>query len=360
MNILHLLLTGQPGGIEVLAKNIALNSENRNIMYFIFSGGIIAEEMAKESIPVVIANTPRYRWKRKIEEFVSYCKEACVDVVVNHMESPVACAFILALKREIPTIKVLYYLHCDARDIVKSTKGKLIYRPIIRKMQECCGKVIAISEFVKQTGMEAYGLPDDKIEVIYNGVDITRFVPAEHVPTGAPMELFFVGRLIRDKGVHLLLEALSALPTDIHVHTTIVGYGAEYENLLKQASELGLSGKVSFLGKRTDISALLQKADYFVHPAICQEGFGITLVEAMGCGKPCIASRGGAVPEIIDDSSGILFELGSCSDLTRKIEEAYSLLRTQTYVEMCTSARQHAELFDINMMISKLEELYTL
>ena len=358
MKVIHLLLTGEPGGIEVLAQTIGLHSQNENIMYFIFRGGAIAESMRDVGIPVVIANTPRFQWKQKIAEFVQYCADERVDVVVNHMYSPVACFYVYALKRKLPHIKILSYWHCDERTNVKGIKGKLLYRPLVRAMQRCCHKVIAISEFVKRAGIEAYGTPDDKIEVIYNSIDLNRFSVSEQRPACETMELIFVGRLVPEKGVHLLLEALAKLSGQIDVHASIIGFGVEYEKLTNQMKLLRLEDQVDFLGKRTDIPQLLAQADFFVHPAVCQEGFGITLVEAMACGKPCIASRGGAIPEIIDADTGFVFELGSASDLASKIEEAYQVWSAGRYTEMSVAARRKAEQYDISTMISKLESLY--
>lgn len=358
MNIVHLLLTGQPGGIEILAYNIALRSRNKNIMYFIFSGGTVADAMQEAGIPVVIANTPRYRWNEKIEQFVQYCKDEKIDAVVNHLDSPVACAYVCALKKAMPDMKILSYLHCDSRDVVKGLKGQLVYKTFGKQMHKRCDKVVAISEFVKQTGMTAYDLPSEKIVVIYNGVDISRFCVSAEPRGDGPMELIFVGRLIREKGVHLLLEALSQLPESMKIHATIVGFGPEYENLRQQAKNQNLDVRVDFLGKRMDVSELLAKADYFVHPATLQEGFGITLVEAMAVGKPCIASDGGAIQEVLDSTTGFLFTLGSVSDLVEKITEAYSLFGTEKYESLSRAARKRAECFSIDAMISSLEALY--
>lgn len=358
MNVVHLLLTGQPGGIEMLAYNIAQRSQNRNIMYFIFSGGTVADAMQEAGIPVVIANTPRYRWKEKIGQFVQYCREEKIDAVVNHLDSPVACAYVCALKSAMPEMRILSYLHCDSRDVVKGLKGQLVYKTFGKQMQKRCHKVVAISKFVKETGITAYDLPSEKVVVIYNGVDISKFCVSEELRDRGPMELIFVGRLIREKGVHLLLEALSRLPEDMKVHATIVGFGPEFENLQKQAQEQQLGARVDFLGKRMDVSELLEKADYFIHPATLQEGFGITLVEAMASGKPCIASNGGAIPEILDGTTGFMFELGSVSDLVEKITDAYRLHGTVRYEAMSKAARRRGESFDIDTMVRKLESLY--
>lgn len=359
MKVIHLLLTGEPGGIETLAHDIARYSRQETVVWFLFRGGAIADRMEASGVKVVVAHTPRYRWGRKIAEFVRYCREEQVDVVVNHMDSPVACAHILALKRALPHVKIFGYLHNDVRAMTVSLKHRLGYIPFIKAMHRCCEKVFAISEFVKSAGMEAYGLPEDKIAVVYNGVDVGRFSALESREAEHRMELIFVGRLIPEKGVHVLLKALSLLEPEIDCHTTIVGFGREYENLIKQAQELQLVGKADFLGKRTDVPELLQKADYFVHPAIWQEGFGITLIEAMAAGKPCIAFRGGAIPEIIDHGvDGFHVELGSAEAMAEAIREAYRRHNTDAYRQMSAAARQKANTFHIENMVQRLESFY--
>lgn len=359
MKVIHLLLTGEPGGIEMLAYSIARNSTNENIMWFLFRGGAVAEQMKEAGIPVVIAGTPRYRWGSSMKEFVRYCREQQVDVVINHMDSPVACAHVLALKRALPHIKIFGYLHNDVRCMTVGLKNKLGYLPFIKAGHRCCEKVFAISEFVKTAGMEAYNLPADKVPVIYNGVDVSRFSPAEDRKDHARLELIFVGRLIREKGVHLLLEALSLLEPEILCHATVVGFGPEYDGLVQQARDLALQERVTFLGKRMDVPALLQQADCFVHPAIWQEGFGITLVEAMAAGLPCMAFRGGAIPEIIDhETDGYLVEMGSAEALAETIRRAYGRHNTEDYRRMSAAAVNKAHTFHIQGMVKRLESFY--
>lgn len=359
MKVIHLMLTGEPGGIEMLSYSIARHSGNENIMWFLFRGGSVAEQMKAAGIPVVISNTPRYRWGRSMKNFVRYCREEKVDVVINHMDSPVACAHVLTLKRAVPDIKIFGYLHNDVRNMTVGLKKRLGYIPFIKAMHRCCDKVFAISEFVKSAGMAAYGLPAEKIAVVYNGVDVTRFSGIGPRESDSRMELIFVGRLIRDKGVHLLLEALSRLEPEFDCHATIVGSGPEYDALVQQAEALQLQEKVNFLGKRMDVPELLWQADWFVHPAICQEGFGITLIEAMAAGIPCIAFNGGAIPEIIDHGKdGYLVEMGSVEAMAEAIRQAYRQHNTDAYRQMSAAAIKKAKTFHIRDMVRQLESFY--
>ena len=359
MKIIHLMLTGEPGGIEMLAYSIAQHSQNENIMWFLFRGGAVAEQMKASGIPVIISGTPRYRWGRSIKEFVQYCRENQVDVVINHMDSPVACVHIVALKQALSHIQIFGYLHNDVRRMTVGLKNRLGYIPFIKAGHRCCEKVFAISEFVKKAGMEAYGLSAEKIAVVYNGVDTDRFSASEFRTDHPRMELIYVGRLIPVKGVHLLLEALSLLEPEVCCHVSIVGFGPEYEPLVQKAEMLQLGGIVDFLGKRMDVPALLQKADYFVHPAIWQEGFGITLVEAMAAGKPCIAFRGGAIPEIIDDGvDGFHVEMASVEAMAETIRKAYHQHNADNYRKMSAAAMRKAKTFNIENMVQRLESFY--
>lgn len=358
MKIVHLLLNGQLGGIENLTYDIALNSSDKHIVYFIFNGGPVSEKMIAAKIQVEIAHTPKYHWKKAINSFVQFCLREKVNVVVNHFEAPVAWAHALAIKRKCNVV-LLGYMHWDVRNIKRKWKGKVITNPVNKIAYRRCDRVIAISQFVKNTAMESFGLSPKDVDVIYNGVDVLRFAYSNTSKKEEPMKLLFVGRLIRDKGVHVLLAAISQLPVHIKVHTTIVGDGPEYEALVQMARELDVQEKVTFLGKRTDIPELLHETDFFVHPAVWQEGFGITLIEAMACGKPCIVSNGGAVKEIIDPKSGILFGRDSVSELVSAVTDAHEIWGTDKYTLMAQAARKSSERFAIGHTITKLEETYS-
>lgn len=84
-------------------------------------------------------------------------------------------------------------------------------------------------------------------------------------------------------------------------HFTIVGDGFYRQNLESLVTEFRMSERITFLGTRRDVELLLSKSDIFVHLPIWQEGFGITVIEAMSMGLCCICNNSGALPEIITD-----------------------------------------------------------
>jgi glycosyltransferase involved in cell wall biosynthesis len=100
----------------------------------------------------------------------------------------------------------------------------------------------------------------------------------------------------------------------------IVGEGEEESNLLIQAEKLNISENVIFLGTKnqSEVSHLMQDSKIFVLPSL-EEGQGAVLVEAMASGTPCIGSRVGGIPGVIDSSTGLLFAPGNSEELAGKL-----------------------------------------
>jgi glycosyltransferase involved in cell wall biosynthesis len=125
-----------------------------------------------------------------------------------------------------------------------------------------------------------------------------------------PLRAVFVGRLDRKKGADLLLSALPAAPD---WSATIVGDGAERSTLEPQVVALGLTGRVEFTGAvaHDQVPRILAEADALVCPSRTVPGwaeqFGHVLAWAMAAGAPIVASRCGAIPEVVDDA-GLLID----------------------------------------------------
>lgn len=357
--VLHLHLMGGPGGVISLCNDIARHSENINYNYFLFEGGTVAESMRQAGIPVVVSYTSRFFWKASIDDLISYCKKENIDVLINHLNSPISITHTLAVKKSLPNVKVLMYLHSDALDMLAGRK-KYILPYFVNKLEKKADNVLAISEFVKARGTMYLKIPSNHISVVYNGVDCDKFKYRSDFKTPSSFRLIFVGRLIKTKGVHLLLEAINKLSFKNEIEVDIVGYGVEEENLKELSKNLKLDSNVRFLGSRMDIPELLEKSCFFVHPAYWGEGFGITLVEAMAVGLPCIAFDKGAMPEIIKPNiNGYLATPDSVDSLAEKITMAYDVFyNREKYVQMSREARKTAERFNIDRMVKELESFY--
>ncbi len=142
-----------------------------------------------------------------------------------------------------------------------------------------------------------------KISVLYNGVDTTRFMPRAPTQTSAhALTIGTVSRLSPEKGIEFFIAAANEFaPGHPETRFVIAGDGPERASLQARAN-----AAFSFLGAQENIPAVLETFDIFVMPSLA-EGFGIAAVEAMACGLPVIASDVGGLREVVvPDETGLL------------------------------------------------------
>jgi len=133
-------------------------------------------------------------------------------------------------------------------------------------------------------------------------------------------DLIFVGRLVSDKGVTILLDALEHLRRrNLKLTLSIVGGGPEEAALRDQVTRLDLGGQVDFLGQRTghDLVRLLNAHRFLVVPSVWEEPFGIVALEAIACGCIPVVSRSGGLPDAIGPCGAVFAKgdsraLGNC------------------------------------------------
>ncbi|SEO02750.1 1,4-alpha-glucan branching protein domain-containing protein [Paenibacillus sp. OV219] len=173
-------------------------------------------------------------------------------------------------------------------------------------------RVIVCSEYMERELQGLFQLPADKLNVIPNGVIIDDFQvlsnpsePAAQEPFALPDEkiIFYVGRMVREKGVHVLLESIPAvLAVCPEAKFVLAGRGPMLDELKFRAFELGISDKVFFPGFIDDSARnrLFRSAYAAVFPSL-YEPFGIVAIEAMAAQLPVIVSGVGGLAEIVQD-----------------------------------------------------------
>ena len=156
--------------------------------------------------------------------------------------------------------------------------------------------------------------------VIPLGVDVDRFSPVEREPPVGRLRVGFVGRLIPHKGVDVLLDAVSRDP---RLSLEVVGAGSESAQLVELAAALGVSGRVVFRGHLGEEATpdVYRTFDVLAVPSVPMAGwieqFGRVVVEAQASGVPVVASRSGALPDVVGEA-GLVVEPGD----PRKLSEA--------------------------------------
>jgi len=183
--------------------------------------------------------------------------------------------------------------------------------------------VIAVSAPLVQRLAEA-GIPRHKIHCIPNGFAaladvVTRGAARQRLGIGTDaLVVGWVGRLSREKGADVMLDALAE--SDPKWQLSIIGEGNELVNLQRQGATLRVSGRITWHGAIANAGSLLPAFDAFVLSSRT-EGAPITLLEAMNAGVPIVATRVGGVPDIVSSSEAILVQAEQPSMIAQALSE---------------------------------------
>ncbi|AFZ13617.1 glycosyl transferase group 1 [Crinalium epipsammum PCC 9333] len=220
--------------------------------------------------------------------------------------------------------------------------------------------VVAVSERVKQELMDI-GVPEHKLHVIYNGVDVREFSPGSAdrrqigLPENATIALFAGDIRTNRKNLDTVLHALVYEP---ELHLAVVGSieGSPYPNLVAQ---LGLTDRVHFMGYRRDLPEIMRALDLFVFPSR-YEPFGMVVSEAMAAGLPVITSGTTGAAEIVTPESGVV--LSDSEDIQGLAEALTKLgsdreLRRQMGIVGRAIAEQHSWVSKANSYMNLFEEI---
>jgi glycosyltransferase involved in cell wall biosynthesis len=184
-------------------------------------------------------------------------------------------------------------------------------------------QVTAVSEAAQRHAALGLHVDAHRITLIANGVDTERFRRAPASSHDQPSQrVVCVGRLIFNKGPQYLLAAApSVLARHPATQFVFVGDGPMMGELRSTATEMGIRGSMQFTGSTDDVPGVLRDADILVRPSL-SEGLPLTVLEAMSCGLPVVASAVGGTPEIVRDGvTGFLVPPGDSDVLAERIND---------------------------------------
>lgn len=229
-----------------------------------------------------VAVCPTFPW---------WMRKLASDVIVVHEPNPLALVA-HALVR--PSSRLLVWIHAEV--VRPQWRYKAFYRPLLRRALSLADRIIVASPPMRDLAEELRDFRD-KVVVIPYAID-----PDQHALTPACCRLveeiggqhalplaLFVGRMVPYKGVDVLLRALK----DVEARAILVGSGPLKATWEALAAELGLSGRVQFVGDvdQPTLTALYRACDVFVLPSVTRaEAFGMVQLEAMACSKPVIST----------------------------------------------------------------------
>lgn len=200
----------------------------------------------------------------------------------------------------------------QARSFSERWKRLMYYPWIMQKLvAQRLNDIITVSDSAAMEIEKAFTIPASRIKVVYNGVDTNLFRPKNNENCREfRNKLIFVGNTEdRKKGIIYLLKALQILPEELQL-TIVSGLAPKHGYANTLVESFGLGKRVHFAGRvsNSTLRDYYQQADLAVVPSV-YEGFGFPAAEAMSCGLPVVATKGGALPEVLGDQGcGILVE----------------------------------------------------
>lgn len=362
MKVLNLLAAGNLGGIETLCNSIDKYSKIENEWVFLFDGGAIADEMKRRNPDKVhILKYYKYNIRGILKYIKKICKNNKIDIVVLQHDGILSNLVYILLKRAIPKTKFIKMLHhCYEKEYSLTNnflRNKLILYGIKKSLQ-ISDLIIGVSNAVKKSYIEKFQLDENKVDVVYNGIDMGFYKKQKVKENDRAQNIIYIGRIEKVKGLDVLIESLKNISKEYHLKTQIIGEGSYKHSLMNKVKEFDLEQYIHFIGGKesSEIISYLDNADVFVYPSICQEAFGISIVEAMARGCIPIAFNKGGIPEIlVDGFNGKIINDTTPEALEKGIVD---IIEYTKYKKLIKNALETSENFSIERTIDNLRREY--
>jgi glycosyltransferase involved in cell wall biosynthesis len=244
-----------------------------------------------------------------------------------------------------------------------------VYRFFDRLARPRVDRFIVVSGALRRRLVGDWGVPPARVALVHNGVETSRLRPSGSGEAGRRLrrELGLpeharivggVGRLVWQKGFEHLLAAMAEVLVRVpEVWLAIVGDGPRREELQARAASLGLTGRVRFLGFRSDVPSLLSGVDILAVPSLL-EGFPMITLEAMALGVPIVATAiDGIVEQLDHEGQALLVPPGEPAALSRAL---VTLLQDAALARRLGAAARHraVALFDASQAIAATRRVY--
>ena len=346
------------GGVEKLALTIGAHVDRKRFrpaVCALDSDGVLAKELERHGIPYHVL------WRKGIEARVLARLYRCFrqeKARIVHTHQFTALLFSL-LPAKVYGAKIVHTEH-EFYGYQKYARSRWLFKQLWR----FCSALTVVSPEVARYYVEELGIPPRRIHVVNNGVDLDRFNVAVRLPrsrlglSSDDLAYCVVGRLEPEKDHRTLLRAFRALVDHCPAaRLLIVGDGSLRGELEFRSRSLGLERNVRFLGARADIPEVLAAIDVFVLSSI-HEGAPLSVIEAMGAGKPVIATDIGGLRLLVQPAiNGLLVPPSDPVALEAAMRSlaVNPKLRQEMGVRSLQIARDS---FSVSTMVKRYQEIY--
>lgn len=349
MKIMQILPKVNLGGVERGVLDLSKCSKDKTVV--VSGGGRLVEEL--KTAGVIHYTLPVYKKSFSslflIGKIKKIIKKESVEIVHARSRVPAWISFFATR-------------NLDA-DFITTAHG--VYSKHILSEVMGWGKfVICPSKVIARHMMQNFGVDEEKIKIITRWVDLDKFKfkdPKERLTSNS---IVSIGRISPSKGFEYLIEAFrEVIRTNPYLTLNIVGEPEEkklkyFEYLKSLVRRYSLNYSVKFLGFKGDVERVLNNSLLLVVPSVVEEAFGRVVIEAFACGVPVIATKAGALEEIIKHREDGMLVLprnpGNLAETIREVANNLPLAR-----KLALNARKKAEkLYSLSSCVSRIEEVY--
>ena len=370
------------GGLARHVRKLSENLADQGTEVHVLTRGLETSPAEEEMEGVVIHRVREPERPRELGEFVTWVEHMNADmlaagvelgdrydfdVVHGHDWLVAVAGDHLAKRFRCPFVATIHATEYGRHQGWVDKHPQSHIHGVERWMANRAERVVTCSAYMREHVADIYGLEEDAVAVIPNGIDPGDLEPVSDLDAlraryAEPDELLvlLVGRLVYEKGFQLALDALPGMIERLgNVRFLVAGSGTHEQELRAQATELGLDEHGTFLGWIGDdvLHSLYRIADLTVVPSI-YEPFGLVALEAMASGCPCIVADTGGLREIVPDDGrvGLRFNGGDPEHLATMAER---LLTDEPLRErLVAEASEHVLLFDWADVARQAGDLY--
>lgn len=344
MRILHVITSLEIGGAQrLLSDLLPLQAKTGDVNLLVYERveNDYEQKVLHGGVKIISLDEHNFHNPAVILRMRKIFKE--YDVIHAHLFPTVWWASLAARGLK---VKMVYTEHSTFN--VRRTRWYL--RPVEKFMYSRYDKIISISQQTQDALTKWLETSDGRFTVICNGVDASRFSSIKR--SVVPKSLIMVSRFAASKDQETVIRAMQYI--DPEATLRFVGDGENLEHCKQLAAELGVSDRIEFLGTRADVAELVVES-YIGIQSSNWEGFGLTAVEIMACGKPIIGTNVEGLRQVIE-GAGELFEVGDYNELASKVN---SLIDDESHYASCAEAcKERSVLYDIHVMNDSYLNIY--
>lgn len=344
MKILHLITSLEIGGAQrLLADLLPLQISVADVSLLVYERvhNDFERTLEKAGIKILCLNEHNFHNPEIIFRLRKIFKD--YELIHTHLFPSIYWASLAARGLN---VKLVYTEHSTSN----SRRNKWYFRPVEKFMYSRYDKIISISNQTQEALTSWLGQHDERFVIINNGVDTGKLASVKaHV---IPKSLIMVSRFATSKDQVTVIRAMQYIDREATLRFVGDGENRHYCEML--AKELGVSDRIQFLGSRSDVPELIASS-YIGIQSSNWEGFGLTAVEIMACGKPVIATNVDGLKQVVE-GAGEIFALGNVSELATKVNNL--MADVQYYQDIANRCKRRALVYDINRMSDMYMKLY--